>query len=69
MLNFKKQIKPKNSAEKRQKENILKNFYAFFDGREMVLETFESRIFPINKIKGTGFLDFYHSNLKILTPT
>ena len=41
--------------------------YAFFDGREGVLDAFESKIFPI-KTKGTAFLNFDHSKLKILTP-
>ena len=41
--------------------------YAFFDGREGVLDAFESKVFPI-KTEGTGFLNFDHSKLKILTP-
>ena len=41
--------------------------HAFFNGRERVLDAFESKIFPI-KTKGTGFLNFDHSKLKILTP-
>ena len=41
--------------------------YAFFDGRERVLDAFESKIFPI-KTKDTGFLNFDHSKLKIVTP-
>ena len=36
------------------------------DGRERVLDAFESKIFPI-KTKGSGNLDFKPSNLKILT--
>ena len=41
--------------------------HAFFDGREGILDAFESKIFPI-KTEGTGFLNFDHSKLKILTP-
>ena len=41
--------------------------YAFFDGREGVLDAFESKIFP-TKTEGTAFLNFDHSKLKILTP-
>ena len=41
--------------------------YAFCEGSEKVLDTFESKIFPIIS-KGTGFLNFAHSKLKILTP-
>ena len=41
--------------------------HAFFNGRERVLDAFESKIFPI-ETKGTRFLNFDHSKLKILTP-
>ena len=66
---------PKNSVKKQQKKDTLKNLYAYFEGSEIVLDTFESGIFPINKIEGTGFSDLAmsdklsdHSNLKIVTP-
>ena len=65
--NFRKQIKPRNTDTKQQKKDILKNLYNLFDGRERVLNTFDNKIFPI-KTKSTGFLNFDHSNLKILTP-
>ena len=29
ILNFKKQVKPKNTEKKQQKEDVLKNFYNF----------------------------------------
>ena len=69
ILNFRKQVKPKNTEKKQQKEDILKNLYNLFEGRERVLNAFVSKIFPI-KIEGTGFSGevFDHSNLKILTP-
>ena len=38
----------------------------FFEGRENVLDAFESKIFSI-KSKGTGILNLNHSKLKILT--
>ena len=41
--------------------------HGFFKGREKVLGVFESKIFTI-KTKGTGFLNFDHSKLKILSP-
>ena len=67
IMNFKIKMKPQNSEKKQKKKDILKNLYALFDGREKVLDSFKSGIFPI-KIKGTGISDFDHSNLKILTP-
>ena len=41
--------------------------YELFDDAERVLSAFESKIFPV-KNKGTGFPNFDHSKLKILTP-
>ena len=41
--------------------------YNFFEGRENVLDAFESKIFSI-KSKGTGILNPNHSKLKILIP-
>ena len=41
--------------------------YALFEGKESVLDAFESKIFPV-KTKGSGNLDSKPSNLKILTP-
>ena len=68
-MNLKKQIKSQNPEKKQKKEYILKNLYALSDGRERVLDAFESKIFPI-KMEGTGFSDKVseNSNLKILTP-
>ena len=68
-MNFTKQVKQKIPEKKQQKEDVLKNLYSLFEGRERVLNAFDSKIFPM-KIEGTGFSDKVsdHSNLKILTP-
>ena len=52
-----------------QKEDIIDNLYNLFEGRERVLNAFDSKIFPI-KIEGKGFSDKVsdHFNLKTLTP-
>ena len=62
-MNFRKQVKPKNTEKKRQKEDDV--FLYVFKGRERVLNAFDSKIFPI-KIEGTGFSDkvLDHSNIK-----
>ena len=60
-MNFKKKAKPKSSEKKQQNEDVLKNLNNLFEGRERVLNAFNSKIFPV-KIEGTGFSD--HSNLK-----
>ena len=74
-MNFKKKI-IQNPEKKEKKKYILKNLYAPFNGRERVLDAFESKIFPI-KFEGTQVFQTYlpalekissHSNLKILTP-
>ena len=41
--------------------------YVFFDGKEKVLDAFDSKIFP-TKTENSGYLDSKPSNLKILTP-
>ena len=65
-MNFRKQVKPKNKEKKQQKEDVLKNLCNLFKGRERVLNAFQSKIFPIKKLKAQTILD--HSNLEILTP-
>ena len=69
MLNFKKREKPKSSEKKQEKEAVLKNVYNLFEGRERVLNAFDSKIFPI-KIEGKGFSDKVSDNFnfKTLTP-
>ena len=32
--------------KKQEKENVLKNLYNFYEGREKVLNAFNSKIFP-----------------------
>ena len=41
--------------------------YNFFEGREKILDAFESKIF-LTKSKGAGILNPDHSKLKVLTP-
>ena len=53
--------------KKQKKNDVLKNLYNFFEGREKNFNAFYSKIFPINA-KGSGYLKFKPSSLKILTP-
>ena len=53
--------------KKKRKKDVLTNLYKFFEGREKVLNAFDSKIFPI-KTKGTGCLESESSSFKILTP-
>ena len=52
--------------KKQEKEIVFENLYNFFEGREEILDTFESKIFSI-KCKGVGILNPNHSKFKILT--
>ena len=65
--NFKYKTEPKSDKKRQEKENVEKNLYNFYEGREMVLNAFKSKIF-LTKSKGSGILNINHSNLKILTP-
>ena len=67
IMNFRKNRKPQSSEKKTRKKIVLENLYNFSEGREKVLDAFESKIFSI-KSKGAGFLNLGHPKLKILTP-
>ena len=54
IMNFRKHTKPRSQEKKQEKEIVLENLYNFFEGREKVLDTFESKIFSI-KSKGQAF--------------
>ena len=51
----------------KKKKIVLKNLYKFSEAREIPLDGFDSKIFPI-KSKGSGFLNTDRSKLKILAP-
>ena len=53
-MDFKKKTKPQNPEKKQEKKDILNNLYALFEGRERVLDAFESKIFSV-KIEGKRF--------------
>ena len=52
--NFRDKTKPQSEEKKREKEDVLKNLYNFYEGREKVLNAFDGKIFPI-KTKGTSY--------------
>ena len=66
-MNFRKNTKPRRQEKKQEKETVLENLYNFFEGREKILDAFESKIFS-TKSKVAGFLSLDRSKLKILTP-
>ena len=66
IMNFRKNTEPRSQEKMQEKEIVLKNLYNFSEGREKVLEVFESIIF-LTKSEGAGILNPDHSKLKILT--
>ena len=64
---FKKHTKPKSQEKNKKKKLFLKICIIFFEGREKIIDAFESKIFWI-KSKGAGILNPNHSKLKILSP-
>ena len=50
-----------------EKEIVLENLYNLWEGREKIIDAFESKIF-LTKSKGAGVLNPDHSKLKILSP-
>ena len=67
IMNFREKTKPRSQEKKQDKEIVLENLYNFFEGREKILDAFESKIFS-TKSKVAGFLNLDRSKLKILTP-
>ena len=53
--------------KKQDKETACDNLHTFYDGREMVFNSFKSGIFP-TKCKGNGILNTNNPKFKILTP-
>ena len=65
--NFRDKTKPQDEEKKKEKKDVLTNLHKFFEGREKVLNAFDSKIFPI-KTKGTGYLESEPCSFKILIP-
>ena len=65
-MNFRENTKPRNQEQKREKEIVLENLYNIFEGREKILDTFESKMFS-TKSEGAGILNPNHCKLKTST--
>ena len=48
IMNFREKTKPRSQEKKQDKEIVLENLYNFFEGREKILDAFESKIFSTN---------------------
>ena len=68
IMNFRKNRKPRSQEKKKKKKKklFLKTCINFWEGKEKVLDAFQSKIFSI-KSKGAGILNPDHSKLKKLT--
>ena len=60
ILNFNNKTTSKNKDDRKNKKNILNSAKNLYHGRELVINAFKSRLFPLKSTTGTG--------LKILTP-
>ena len=64
---FQEEYETKKPRKKQEKKIVLNNLHNFFEGRQKILDAFESKIF-LTKSKGAGILNPNYSELKILTP-
>ena len=60
ILNFNTKARRKNKDDKKNKKNILNSTQNLYYGRELVINAFKSKLFPLKSTTGTG--------LKVLTP-
>ena len=67
IMSFKKHRNQAVKEKNEKKKLFFQNLYNFFEGREKILDAFESKIFSA-KFKGAGILNLDHSRLKALTP-
>ena len=65
--NFNDKLRPQALKKKHIKKVTLDNLNNFYDAREMVLNSFKSKIF-LAKSVGTGLFSTDNSKLKILSP-
>ena len=64
---FIKKTKPHTEEKKREKKIVKKNLIKFYEGRDVILNAFKSKIF-LTKFTGSGILNNDNSKPKILTP-
>ena len=60
---FIKETRPKNVDKKRERKIVMKNLRDFLNTREIVFNSFKSKIF-LTKSSGTGILNTDNSKLK-----
>ena len=60
LVEFNDKSRPRTAEGKGKKRNIYERAYALYEGRELILNAFRSKIFPMKEIQGKG--------VKILTP-
>ena len=47
MLDLRKYTKPRSEEKKQEKEIVLQNLYKLFEGKQKILNAFESKIFLV----------------------
>ena len=67
VVNFKNISRPRSIEDKDKKLNIFNSASALYKGREITLNAFRSKTFPIKATKGKGSPSDLATRLKILT--
>ena len=68
VYHFSKKTRPRNPAQKQLKADIVDSVTSLFQGREMVINAFKSRIFQVSKESQEDEESQEGKGLKILTP-
>ena len=54
ILNVSYKVRPRSKADKEKKNNAFESANSLYEGRELTLNAFKSRIFPIEATQGEG---------------
>ena len=60
LFDFNSKTKPKSQKDKKRKKDVFGSVKSLYKGRELLINAFKSRLFPLKSTAGEG--------LKILTP-
>ena len=52
--NFKNKVRQKSNADKAKKRNAFESGNALYQGRELIINAFKGRIFPLKLTQGKG---------------
>ena len=67
-MQFNDKVRPRLIGDKDQTTNTYKSLNAFYGGRELTLNAFKSRVFPLKPTKGKGGPPDLAMQVEILPP-